>query len=57
MPVLSVYIVVDDGALANGGGGRILDRLGDCLADHFDVEHCTFQREPPGHAGHERGAH
>ena len=57
MPVLSVHVVVDDAALANGGSGRILDRLGDCLADHFDVEHCTFQLEPAGHAGHERAAH
>ena len=57
MPVLSVHVVVDDAALADGGGGRILDRLGDCLADHFDVEHCTFQLEPAGHASHERAAH
>ena len=57
MPVLSVHVVVDDDALADGGGGRILDRLGDCRADHFDVEHCTFQLEPAGHASHERAAH
>ena len=57
MPVLSVHVVVDEAALANGGSGRILDRLGDCLADHFDVEHCTFQLEPAGHASHERAAH
>lgn len=57
MPVLSVHVVVDDDALADGGGGRVLDRLGDCLADHFDVEHCTFQLEPAGHASHERAAH
>ncbi len=57
MPVLSVHVVVDDAALADGVGGRILDRLGDCLADHFDVAHCTFQLEPAGHANHERAAH
>lgn len=57
MPVLSVHVVVDDTALADGGSGRILDQLGDCLADHFDVEHCTFQLEPAGHATHERGRH
>jgi cobalt-zinc-cadmium efflux system protein len=57
MPVLSVHVVVDDAALADGVGGRILDRLGDCLADHFDVAHCTFQLEPAGHASHERAAH
>ncbi len=53
VPVLSVHVVVADEVLARGGGGQVLDALGDCLADHFDVEHCTFQLEPAGHAGHE----
>lgn len=57
MPVLSVHVVVDDAVLSDGGGGRVLDRLGACLADHFDVEHCTFQLEPAGHAEHERATH
>jgi cobalt-zinc-cadmium efflux system protein len=57
MPVLSVHVVVTDEALADGGGGAVLDRLGHCLAHHFDVEHCTFQLEPAGHADHELGAH
>ncbi|HWC34335.1 MAG TPA: cation diffusion facilitator family transporter [Mycobacteriales bacterium] len=57
MPVLSVHVVVAEQVLADGAGGRILDLLGDCLADHFDVEHCTFQLEPAGHAEHERGTH
>ena len=35
----------------------MLDRLGGCLADHFDVEHSTFQLEPAEHAAHEEGAH
>ena len=57
MPVLSVHVVVEESTLADGGGGRVLDRLGACLADHFDVEHCTFQLEPVGHAKHEIGSH
>ena len=57
MPVLSVHVVVADEMLADGGGGVVLDRLGHCLAHHFDVEHCTFQLEPAGHADHELGAH
>jgi cobalt-zinc-cadmium efflux system protein len=57
MPVLSVHVVVADDELADGCGGRILDALGECLADHFDVEHCTFQLEPAGHAEHEHAAH
>ena len=57
LPVLSVHVVVNDDALADGGGARVLDRLSDCLADHFDVEHCTFQLEPRSHAGHEFSTH
>ena len=53
LPVLSAHVVVTDEALADGGAARVLDRLGDCLADHFDVEHCTFQLEPRSHAEHE----
>lgn len=57
MPVLSVHVVVADDVLAGGGGGRVLDALGDCLAHHFDVEHCTFQLEPAGHVEHENLTH
>src|SRR5665811_946834 len=53
LPVLSAHIVVTDDALRGGGGGRVLDQLGQCLAGHFDVEHCTFQLEAPGHREHE----
>jgi cobalt-zinc-cadmium efflux system protein len=54
VPVLSAHIVVTDTVLADNAGGRVLDALGECLADHFDVDHCTFQLEPVGHAAHER---
>lgn len=54
MAVLSAHIVADAEVLSDGGGGRVLDRLGECLGDHFDIEHCTFQLEPAGHAEHER---
>ena len=57
MPVLSVHVIVDDQVLADNCGGRVLDALGECLAHHFDVEHCTFQLEPAGHADHERMSH
>jgi cobalt-zinc-cadmium efflux system protein len=35
----------------------VLDELSRCLADHFDVEHCTFQLEAEGHADHEHTTH
>jgi cobalt-zinc-cadmium efflux system protein len=57
LPVLSVHVVVTDEALADGGAGRVLDQLAHCLADHFDVEHCTFQIEPATHAEHEFHGH
>lgn len=57
LPVLSVHVVVAEEALADGGGGRVLDQLGHCLAGHFDVEHCTFQLEAPGHLDHELAHH
>ena len=57
LPVLSAHVVVSDGALAAGHGGRVLDALCSCLGDHFDVEHCTFQIEGEAHAGHEAPVH
>lgn len=57
LPVLSVHVVVTDEALADGGAARVLDELSHCLADHFDVEHCTFQLEPASHAEHEFHGH
>ena len=57
VPVLSAHVVVDDACLAAGRSGEVLDRLGECLGQHFDVEHCTFQLEPVGHAAHEGARH
>ena len=57
IPVLSAHVVIADKVLADGGGARVLDRLAECLADHFDVEHCTFQLEPASHGEHEHVVH
>lgn len=57
LPALSAHIVVDQGCFADGHAPQILDQIQQCLAGHFDVEHSTFQLEPPGHAAHESGAH
>jgi cation diffusion facilitator family transporter len=56
-PVLSAHVVITDGALAEGHGGRVLDALCACLGGHFDVAHCTFQLEAQTHAGHESAMH
>lgn len=55
MPVLSAHVVVSKEVLEETGYEEILHELQDCLGDHFDVEHCTFQLEPRGHAEHEPG--
>jgi cobalt-zinc-cadmium efflux system protein len=57
LPTLSAHIVVDEGCFADGHAPQILDEIQACLAGHFDVDHSTFQLEPPGHADHEAGAH
>ncbi|MCU0278333.1 MAG: cation diffusion facilitator family transporter [Candidatus Nanopelagicales bacterium] len=56
-PVLSVHVVVGDEVLANGSSEEVLDALGACLHEHFDVDHCTFQLEPSHHGTHERDLH
>ncbi|MFI9722615.1 cation diffusion facilitator family transporter [Streptomyces sp. NPDC052396] len=53
MPVLSAHVVVEAETLDAAGHERMLHDLQDCLGEHFDVEHCTFQLEPGGHAAHE----
>ncbi|MFJ8714051.1 cation diffusion facilitator family transporter [Streptomyces violaceus] len=53
MPVLSAHVVVSSEALSAIGHEKMLHELQGCLGDHFDVEHCTFQLEPTGHAEHE----
>ena len=43
---MSAHVTVTDEALADRGVGEILDDLGACVAEHFDVRHATFQVEP-----------
>ncbi|MFJ3905290.1 cation diffusion facilitator family transporter [Streptomyces sp. NPDC090025] len=53
MPVLSAHVVVRPEVLDAVGHEKMLHDLQGCLGSHFDVEHCTFQLEPAGHAEHE----
>ncbi|MBT2364526.1 cation transporter [Streptomyces sp. ISL-10] len=53
MPVLSAHVVVAQDVLDAVGYEKLLHELQGCIGDHFDVEHCTFQLEPVGHAAHE----
>lgn len=56
-PVFSAHVECDAEVFASGGTGPMLERLGECLSGHFDVEHSTFQLEPAGHASTEEPAH
>ncbi|MFC9915527.1 MULTISPECIES: cation diffusion facilitator family transporter [unclassified Streptomyces] len=53
LPVLSAHVVVRSDVLNAIGHEKMLHELQGCLGHHFDVEHCTFQLEPSGHAEHE----
>jgi cobalt-zinc-cadmium efflux system protein len=53
IPVLSVHVTVTDECLARRGVGPMLDELSACVAEHFDVDHATFQIEPESHRAHE----
>ncbi|MFV0319918.1 MAG: cation diffusion facilitator family transporter [Microbacterium sp.] len=55
-PVFTAHVVVDDAVLSERRSGELLTELQACLADHFDVEHSTFQLEPSGHTESERHA-
>ncbi len=57
LPALSAHVVVTDACLQDGSVGPLLDRLQHCLANHFDVEHSTFQVEAASHSAHEPGTH
>ncbi len=45
-PVFSAHVIVDPAYLADGRSAILLSDLQSCLAEHFDVEHSTFQIEP-----------
>jgi cobalt-zinc-cadmium efflux system protein len=55
--VFSAHVEVEPAVFAEGRVGTLLDELGGCLDEHFDVEHSTFQLEPAGHSEREEPAH
>jgi len=55
--VFSAHVEVEPEVFATGRTGELLDELGGCLSDHFDVAHSTFQLEPDGRAEHEQPQH
>lgn len=55
--VFSAHVEVEPAVFAEGRVGTLLDELGGCLDEHFDVEHSTFQLEPSGRGRQERATH
>lgn len=45
MNVVSAHVVMGP----DGDPGALLDHLGDCLSEDFDIDHSTFQLETPDH--------
>ncbi|GAB3600732.1 cation diffusion facilitator family transporter [Microbacterium tumbae] len=45
-PVFTAHISVAPQLVAEGRSAALLAQLQECLAEHFDVEHSTFQIEP-----------
>jgi cobalt-zinc-cadmium efflux system protein len=45
MNVVSAHVVMGP----EGDPGALLDHLGECLSDDFDIDHSTFQLETPEH--------
>lgn len=50
--VFSAHVVVADSVLLPDGGAAVLEELGTCLSEHFDVDHSTFQLEPASSSPH-----
>jgi len=48
-PVFTAHVTIDAALFQTGGSAALLTRLQTCLAEHFDVDHSTFQLEPADH--------
>lgn len=48
-PVFTAHVTVETAVFAEGRSAVLLRDLQGCLAEHFDVEHSTFQLEPADH--------
>ncbi len=45
-PVFTAHVSIEPALYADGRSAQLLTEMQACLADHFDVEHSTFQIEP-----------
>jgi cobalt-zinc-cadmium efflux system protein len=54
---LSAHVVLEDAVWASREAPQVLDRLSACLAEHFELDHSTFQLEQGSHSSHEPVLH
>lgn len=47
-PVFSAHVAIHPEIFRTGRTAKVLEELQECLSEHFDVEHSTFQLEPAG---------
>jgi cobalt-zinc-cadmium efflux system protein len=59
LPILTAHVVVEEECFHDGHVPETLDALQRCVAEHFSVQldHSTFQLEPPQHSEREAAAH
>ncbi|TXJ06771.1 MAG: cation transporter [Aeromicrobium sp.] len=57
LPVMSAHVVVGPEVVTMSHAHEILDRLDECLSNHFDIRHSTFQFEPAEHEESEAKTH
>lgn len=53
VPVMTAHVVIE----AEADAGEVLDELCGCLAEHFDIEHSTFQIEHVDRRDREHASH
>jgi len=53
LPTLSAHVVLDEECFEDGHAPEILDTVRHCVAEHFHIEHTTFQLETQHHRDHE----
>lgn len=56
-PVLTAHVVLTDGVWDEGRAPAALDRITECVGEHFGLAHATIQLERLAHASHEADVH
>lgn len=55
--IMSAHVVLDEATAGSARDPQLLDTLTERMRGRFNIEHCTFQLEEPGHLAHEGAMH